>query len=216
MAGDVVVLQDDTRVTGTISRVDEGFEITTPEGDVRFVRFADVKRIFAGDSADASSTQPDADDAPDDDEAVSGDLASLRRSVANIDDLDRIIRRYTQFVESHPNESAAAEDLKLWQQRKADGFVKYRKRWLPVDERDDFVATVFELANFIRLAINAGDVDQAQARLIELERLDPTGPTAPYLRGVLALQDDRQSDARAAFQAVRRLLPEHVPTLINL
>ena len=129
---DTIVRQDGSRVSGTITRVEGGFDVTTTDGETIFIKSTDIKQLIAGDE--------DGGDDRVNEDGVSSDLASLRRSVANIDDLDRIVGRYEAFVKRHPTDKLAAADLETWRSRQANHEVKHNGVWMNVAERDELVA----------------------------------------------------------------------------
>lgn len=205
-------MDDDTVHVGRVVRSGDQIQIYTEEGDVITVAFKDVARIEAGGRSNDATSRPGNTG----DEGVSSDLASLRRSSASIDDLDRIISRYEQFIKRHPADTDAAADLELWQKRRDEGHIKFRGQWVAPGERDELISSIFERANFIRLAIKGNDLAAAETQLAELDQIDPDGPAAAYFRGVLADRAGKVVVAEEQFQLVRAAVPGHAPTLINL
>ena len=151
--------------------------------------------------------------------AADAALASLRRSVAPLTDIAQIISRYNAFLERYKGTSAADSaqgDLDLWKMRQTKNMVKVGSSWITPEEQSAVLQKVVSAVDPIREMIKDGRVKEADAALTELLALDPSNVAGLYLRGVLYVKQGQLMQARAPFQRVRELVPDHAPTLNNL
>lgn len=202
--GDVVVLKDGTRIEGDVKRTADGWTIKAAGGSVRNVAADAVQSIELGDAAKSGSMEG---------------LASLRRSVEALSDVNQIIDRYQRFIERTKEAQVIAEaqvDLASWRERRDRGLVKHGNKWVTPEE----VVEISVKAN--ATALEARDLIR-QNRLKEADQLlqqaiadDPQNPAVSYLRGVMLYRQDKLSDARKSFEAVNAILSGHAPTLNNL
>jgi tetratricopeptide (TPR) repeat protein len=206
---DVLVLHDGTQIEGKFKRSGDVYVVTLKTGQTMTVPAGSVRSI---------RLVPDA--APEDSEpAAVSRLQSLRRSVENLDDLDRIISRYENFLQANRDAGVQIEaqiELDQWKLRKEQGLVKLGSKWLTPAERTAAVAESEKFAVAAKSAVAAGRADDATRLLEQSLAADPENVAALYLRGLVAYQSERLPDARRDFEAVHQKLLDHAPTYNNL
>src|SRR3954471_19296368 len=114
LRADTIVLKDGSRIVGDVKRTPEGWTITTPDGKTRTVSADGVKSIELGSATKGSQQSAEG-------------LASLRRSVEALTDINQIIDRYQRFIENAKDAKVAADaqrDLSMWRERRDKGMVK--------------------------------------------------------------------------------------------
>lgn len=203
---DVLILKDGTRLEGDVKRTDAGWTVTTGDGKVHNVSASSVRTIELGSTPRAGL------------QAAAG-LASLRRSVEALSDINQIIERYQRFIELTKDAAVVAEareDLETWQQRRRQGLVKHGAKWVSPSEVEAIVARATILSNDARELMRENRTREAEQLLQTALAEDPTNPAANYLRGVLLYRADKLPDARKAFESVAQVIPGHPPTLNNL
>jgi len=204
--GEIVILDDGTRIEGHISKTPDGWQITTSDGKTVLVPQKNVASIEVG----GPSSRP---------AAAAEALASLRRAVEHSTDLAAIINRYEDFIARNTEPDVrqqAEEDLALWRQRQDQGLRKFGNDWITPQEQQQRQ----QLGR--REAAQAADL-MRQNRNTEADPLlqraladDPENAAAFYLQGVLRYKQDRLVDAKTAFEAANGSAPDHAPTLNNL
>jgi Flp pilus assembly protein TadD len=202
----VIILKDGTRLEGDAKRTSDGWTITMADGSSRKVPFDAVKSIELGTAAKSS------------DQAASG-LASLRRSVEALNDIEQIIDRYNKFivnVKDEKTKSDAQTDLNQWIERKNRGLIKHGSKWVAPDEVAEMAQRATDMAVQARELIRQNRNRDADQLLQQALAVDPMNPAAQYLRGVALYRTDKTVDARKAFEAVNSVIPNHPPTLNNL
>lgn len=203
---DVLILTDGTRLEGTIKRSGENYTVTREDGTVTTIR---ADRVASVELRGGSATQS----------ALDTRLSSLRRSVANLDDLDVIIAKYQDFVDRNagtPVGEEAAQELEQWRDYQARGLVKYGGEWLTPAQRDLKQRDAFLEASDARMKIKAGELEEAERILARMLRDDPRNMSAHYLAGVIELKRGEIAKARDHLEKVRSQEPRHPPTLVNL
>lgn len=204
---DVVVLKDGTRLEGELKRTPEGWTMTLADGKTRSFSIDAVQSLQPGAPATRDSLQ-----------SAAG-LASLRRSVEALSDLDQIIDRYQRFIDSTRDASLLAEaksEQAIWRDRKAQGLVKHGAKWVTPSQVTDLAIEATAKALDARDLIRQSRAREADARLQEALAIDPKNAAAQYLRGVVLYRQDKLVDARRAFDAVLVGIPDHVPSLNNI
>jgi tetratricopeptide (TPR) repeat protein len=205
--GDVVTLQDGTRLEGNVRRAGDGWRITGDDGKVTDVPLSRVKSIeITPSERDASPRAADR-------------LASLRRSVENLDAIEPIIERYERFIEAAGAGDVAEEakkDLAQWRQRQAQGLTKHGQEWVTADQRLERIGRSLTLSHEARELMKQSRVSEAQPLLQEALAIHPQNATAIYLRGVLLYDQGKIVPARELFDQTRQIIPDHAPTLNNL
>src|SRR5687767_11033132 len=88
-AADVVLLKDGSTLEGDVKRSASGYLVTQPDGKVKLLAFEDVRSIEMA-SAPPLTTR-----------SAKEKLASFRRSVDYVDDINKIIERYERFIEQN-------------------------------------------------------------------------------------------------------------------
>jgi Flp pilus assembly protein TadD len=146
-------------------------------------------------------------------------LASLKRSVDSLSDINLIIKRYTDFIEQNKKTPAAADaqkELAIWQDRLGKGMVKVGTKWVTPEEQDQMLAKVGDTVKQAQELMNANKLKEAEPVLKQAMTIDPTNPQANYLQGVLAFRNEQLIVARRSFELVRASLPGDAATLNNL
>ncbi len=213
-AGDVLVLDDGEHVAGEVRRVREpardGFVVSMGDGE----RFIDVRRVVrhvVGRDDLEPATRPGGT-------RDQQRLASLRRATERLDDPAVAVAKYQKFLEDALTPAVVAEasrERDEWQRRLDAGLVLHGTRWMTVTDRDADVAAAIERVNAARQAVADGQTDAIDL-VGELLGHPTTDISGRYLLGVLALQRNELAPARQHFDAVRGVVPEHAPTLLNL
>lgn len=204
---DVVVLKDGTRLEGELKRTPEGWIMTLPDGKTRSFGTDAVQSLQPG----AAVTRAPVMSAT--------ELASLRRSVEALSDLNQIIERYQRFIDSAKDASLIAEakrEQDVWRERKAQGLVKHGTRWVTPSQVTDLAIEATARALEARDLIRQNRARDAEPILQEALTIDPKNSAAQFLRGVVLYRQDRLVDARRAFDAVLAAIPDHAPSLNNI
>ena len=204
--GEIVTLDDGTRIEGHIRKTPDGWRITLSDGKTVLVPQEKVASIEVGNP----STRP---------AAAAEALASLRRAVEHSSDVPAIIKRYEDFIARNTDADVlqqAEQDLALWRQRQDQGLRKFGNDWITPQEQQQRQ----QLGQ--REAAQAADL-MRQNRNTEADPLlqraladDPENAAALYLQGVLLYKQDRVTDAKKAFEAANGAAPDYAPTLNNL
>ena len=205
-AADVIVLKDGTRLEGDVKRTPDGWTIALGDGSVKNVAPDAVKSIALGSG-------------PKDSQQSSEGLASLRRSVDALSDINQIIDRYQRFIDktSDPKVVADAQgDLANWQQRKKQGLIKHGNKWIAPADAGELAAKAGAAAADARDLIRQNKFKEADQLLQQALSDDPTNAAALYLRGTLLFRQDKNAEARKAFESANTAKPLHAPTLNNL
>lgn len=205
--GGVLHLQDGEKVEGEIRRATTGWEVTAADGKVRIIPEGQVVSI------EASNT------APADPRAAAERLASMRRSVEALSDLDQIIKRYEQVIKELGKSPAAADarkDLDKWNQYQQDKMIKIGQAWLSPAEvaaLDEKNLTAVEEA---RGLVKQSRLKEASTLVDKVLQADQTNVGALYLKGLIAFRQDQIPMARKIFEQVVASLPGHGPSVNNL
>src|SRR5688500_17967487 len=206
-SADVVLLHDGTTLDGDVKKGPGGYLITLDDGTVKAVVRDEVKSIELA-SPPPLTTQ-----------AAEEKLASFRRSVEYVDDVDKVIEKYQRFIEQNAGtalEGEARKDLAKWQERRDQGLVKFGSRWIPAEERAKLQEAAFRQASVARRALKQGKFHEAEPLINKAIQEDPQNAAAHYLRGLLHYRQDHLMPARRSFEIVNTLVPNHAPTLNNL
>lgn len=203
--GDVVTLKDGTMVEGEVHRSGDMYIVKNPAGIVTNVPAEKIASIDVRPQggADASMSR----------------LQSLRRAAENIPDIKQILERYRTFIDQNANTpaaTAAAADMKLWEDRVDQGLVKVGDRWITPSERDALRAKSTDVAIALHDMMKQGRFKEAGAILSRSLLIDPQNASLLYLHGVMQYQDEQIPPARKTFEAVAIAAPDHAPTLNNL
>jgi Flp pilus assembly protein TadD len=201
----VIVLKDDTRLEGDVKRTPDGWTITTTDGSVQNVAPDAVKSIELGSSQKSG-------------QSAEG-LASLRRSVEALGDINQIIDRYQHFIANAKDAQVLADaqsDLSTWQQRKDQGLIKHGNKWIAPEDAATLAANASAAAEQSRDLIRQNRMKDADALLQQALSDDPTNPSVLYLRGVVLFRQEKLVDARKSFEGANTTEPGNAPTLNNL
>ncbi len=202
--GDIVHLKDGRVLRGDVRRDGDRYVIATEDGKIVAVPRGEVEALELG-----PTTAPD---------AAAGRLASLRRAVAVMDDLDQIIGKYDQFIAMDANKSLADEagaERAVWIERRERGLVSFGGAWIAPERRDAMRAEADGAAADALGKLAAGDASAGAAVQKALD-LDGAHPTALYLQSHLLLSQDKLRAARAALEHLLEVRPDHAPALNNL
>ena len=217
LLADALVLKDGTRLEGSIKKVGDQWHVTGPDGTVTKVPVSSVKSIVLGSGKDDNGSAGGGSS------AASGNagagLASLRRSVEALSDVNQIIERFERFIVNTKDQAVLAEankDLATWRERRDKGYVKQGTSWVTPEEAEKLRAKSLSTTAAARDQLRAGQVAEAESLLQQSLNEDPTNPAALYLRGVMLYRADKLVDARKAFEAVNKAVEHHAPTLNNL
>lgn len=204
---DTLTRKDGTVLTGTVRRARGGYEVVGEDGSKKFVPSEEVVGLSVGEGSDEQPGRLDVR------------LQSLRNSVANLSELDRIIEKYEGFIEQNEDSAAAEEarrELETWRARRESGYVKFAGEWIPAEERDERLREAFLRVSDIRLQIKRGDLRAAEGALLEVLTEQPTNVSALYLLGVLELGRDELGRAKSHLEGVAEQVGDHAPTMLNL
>jgi len=202
---DVVVLRDGSRVEGNLERVEDGYNVTTPDGKTVKVKSAQIKSVEAKAPAAADEAQKR--------------LEALRRSADNLADLKLIISRYNDFLRrfgATPQGDEARRDLAGWEEKLEQHATKVAGKWVTPDELGRLRERSQEAAVRARDHVAQGRLREAGPLLQQALEVDPKNASALYLQGVVAFRQDQLGPARKAFDAVTKTLTDHAPTLNNM
>jgi len=214
-SADVLVLKDGTRLEGDVKRSQDGWLITQPDGTTRAVAWDAVRSIELGATSGPASGPARGT------EAASAELglASLRRSVEALSDINQIIQRYERFIENTRDARIIAEaqiDLSMWRERRDRGLVKYGNQWISPQQVQILQSQATSLAIEARELMRQNKLREAEQILQKAIELDPHNPSAHYLKGVALYRQNKFAEARKEFEAVNARLERHAPTLNNL
>jgi tetratricopeptide (TPR) repeat protein len=205
--GDVVHLKDGRTIEGAVKHTDEGWIVRT--SDNKTIRVAPIE-------VDSIELTPTTNPSP----RVAGEhLASLRRSVEGLSDLNDIIARFQRFVDQSIDPAATADakkDLAMWQDRLKQKMVKVGTKWVTPADRDLLVIQAGASAETARQLLKQGRAKEAAPLLADAVAVDPQNPTALYLNSLLNYQQEQLVPARKGYETVAGIIPNHAPTLNNL
>jgi tetratricopeptide (TPR) repeat protein len=207
LRADVVQLNDGTTMTGDIKKAPDGWVVTDAHGKTTHVAASAVRSI---------APSPRGIDPKD---AAQERLASLRRSVAAFNDTRVVIDRYEKFIElnkAQPIAEDARKELALWKDRQARGMVKVGANWILPEERAKLQEQALVVVDQARTLLKQGKLRDADAAVTRALEVDPTNPSALYVKGLIAFRQDQIPVARKAFEGVRDAIPDHGPALNNL
>jgi len=202
---DTVVLKDGSRIDGDIKRGDGGYDVTDADGKTTHVAFTDVQSIQLGKAGGGMSAMDK--------------FNSMKRSVESLDDLNKIVGRYTDFIAQNKGTPAAAlaeKELAAWQERLDQHMVKVAGKWVTPEQQDQMIAQSGEIVKQAYELMKANRLKEAEPVLKQALAIDSTNPVANYLEGVLLFRSDKIVPARKSFEAAHAQLPSDAATLNNL
>ncbi len=203
--GDIVHLKDGTRLEGEIKKTEDGYRVTEASGTVTMI---------TSDKVGSIEVRPQG--GPD---ASTSRLSSLRRATENLDDIRKILERYSSFITQNAGTPAAKDaetDVQMWKDRQARGLVKVGGKWLTTDERDGLQEKSLNVAARLRQTIKQGRMKEAGTVLDGALADNPTNISLLYLRGVLQYRQEQLPASRKSFEQVAAVAADHAPTLNNL
>lgn len=218
-AADVLVKKDGTRLEGDLRRTDGGWEVVSADGKITQVGASDVRSIELGGKNGPASGPASAGGSTGGGSSAATLLASLRRSVEALPDIDQVIQRYQRFIDSTKDPAViddARKDLAMWQDRRDRGLIKHGGKWVTPGEAADMMAAANVAAENARTLLRSGKQVEAEQAIADALEQDPASASALYLRGVVLYRADKLTDARKAFEAVGVQIERHGPTLNNL
>ncbi len=203
---DIIHLKDGSQIEGVVKHTDDGWMVRA-NGKSTHIAADLVESIEL-----TPATQPSA-------AAVNERLASLRRSVDALVDLNEIVARFQRFVDQSTDPAATADakkDLAVWQDRRQQKMMKVGSKWVLPAEKQHLIDQAADSAETARQLMKQGRSKEAEPLLVDCIAVDPTNATALYLTGLLRYQQDQIPAARRAFEATAAIIPNHAPTLNNL
>lgn len=205
LRADIVILRDGTRVEGDVKRSDGGYDVTNADGKATHINSSDVQSIQLGKSTGGMSALDK--------------LGSLKRSVESLDDLNKIIGRYNEFLQQNKGTPAAQDaqkELAIWQDRFDKKMVKVAGKWVTPQEQEQLVAQSGAIIKQAYDLMKANQFKDAEPLLKQALAIDPNNPVANYLQGVLLFRGDKIVPARKAFDITHAQLSGDAATLNNL
>lgn len=204
--GDVVHLKDGGTLEGIVKHSEDGWIVRTGTKTIH-VLAQDVESIELTPATNPSPLE------------AGERLASLRRSVESLGDLNEIVARFQRFVDQGTDAATTADarkDLAIWQDRLQQKMVKVGSKWVTAADRDKLVEQAAASAETARQLMKQGRSKEAEPLLAGVVETDPQNATALYLIGILRYQQEQLPAARKAFEATDAIIPNHAPTLNNL
>jgi tetratricopeptide (TPR) repeat protein len=204
--GDVVELNDGSKVEGTIKRESGGWEVTQAGGKVVHLQDSEIKLIEKGNPLSPA-------------EQANVRLASLRKGIDALSDIGVIIDRLNKFIDQNkafPAADEAKKDLADWKEKQEKKLVKIAGKWVTPEEQAAMMGKVVGMVDEARDLVKQGRLREAEASVNKLLAMDANNVSGLYLKGVLSMRQDNIAEAAKAFEKVRDLLPDHAPTLNNL
>jgi hypothetical protein len=202
---DVVHLKDGTTVEGTIKFTRGAYIVTDASGKTTTVPADAVTSFEIKKMPGPQSAQEN--------------LESLRRSVANLDDLKQIVSRYKSFVTQNASTPAGADaqkDLAVWQDRLDKGMVKAGRDWVTPDQLATMQAGAREAAGKAIPLVAGGKLKEASALIEPALTIAPASGELLYLKGLILYRQSQWIPARNAFQAAVSAMPENAATHNNI
>jgi tetratricopeptide (TPR) repeat protein len=203
---DALNLTDGSKLEGTLKREKGGWSVTDANGKVTVI--ADEK---------VASVQKTGNLTPGD--VAASKVASQRRAVENLGDLNVIIERWNKFIEQNKDTPAAAEgqkELAMWKERQEKGMIKVGNAWMTPVEQAALLEKSVVVIDQVRNLIKSGKYRDADKQIDQLVTVDPTNPAGYYLRGLITFKQDQLGVAKKSFEKTRELMADHGPTLNNL
>src|ERR1700743_2593252 len=150
--GDIVRLNDGTRLEGQLSRAGNVWTLITADGATHQLDDSQIQSI-------QKTSAPIAPEAS---------LASLRRELSGVSEPLRAIKAIQDFIAKHPSTPAATDaqtDLKIWQKRADAGLVRVGDDWLTPDQIAARKAESGPAIAQIRALVAAGKAGEADKQL---------------------------------------------------
>ncbi len=203
---DVVNLTDGTKIEGTLKREPGGWSVTDAAGKVTTVPDEKVESVTK------SSNLSPAD-------IAASKVASQRRAVEALSDVNAIIERWNKFIEQNkgsPAEKEGQKELAMWKERLEKGMIKVGTQWMTPADQAALLEKSVAVVDQVRTLIKSGKLKDAEQQINQLVTVDTANPAGYFLRGVVAFKQDQLGVAKKAFEQTKSLLADHGPTLNNL
>jgi tetratricopeptide (TPR) repeat protein len=203
---DVVNLTDGTKIEGTLKREPGGWSVTDAAGKVTTVPDEKVESVTK------SSNLSPAD-------IAASKVASQRRAVEALSDVNAIIERWNKFIEQNkgtPAEKEGQKELVMWKERLEKGMIKVGTQWMTPADQAALLEKSVAVVDQVRTLIKSGKLKDAEQQINQLVTVDTANPAGYFLRGVVAFKQDQLGVAKKAFEQTKSLLADHGPTLNNL
>ena len=197
--GDIVYLNDGTKLEGDIQRTRDGWVITDAGGKSVSVNDSQVKSMRKTSGAEDPEQM----------------LASLKRAMAQQSDPKQVIERFRRFIEQYPNTPASKEgekEIATWQDRLDRGLIRVGDQWVTKEQQSELQARAQDAAEEIHPLLAAGKLADASAALDKALAAAPGSPSLLYLKGILLFRQQQLVPSRKAFEAVAAQLADHGPT----
>ncbi|HEV8291838.1 MAG TPA: tetratricopeptide repeat protein, partial [Tepidisphaeraceae bacterium] len=203
---DILHLTDGSKLEGTLKREKGGWSVTDANGKVTTIpdeKVESVQKVGNLTPADMAASK----------------VASQRRAVESLTDLNVIIERWNKFIEQNKDTPAAAEatkELAIWKDRQEKGMIKVGNQWMTPAEQAALLAKSVAVIDQVRNLIKSGKYRDAEKQIDQLVSVDPANPAGYYLRGLVTFKQDQLGVAKKSFEKTKELLPDHGATLNNL
>jgi tetratricopeptide (TPR) repeat protein len=207
--GDVVYLNDGTRLEGKVQRVGDGWIVTDAAGHQTVVTPQQL--------ASMEPSRPATRDAASADAVAADRLADLRLSVADVSDPRQAIDNYKTYLAKYGSTASgntARSELATWQDRLDRGLVKYGGKWVEVADLSGL-----ESQDFVRISqagslITDGHVKEGMAALAAILADDPHNAPALYVQGIGYFDLEQIPNSRKSLEAANAAAP-HVGAALN-
>lgn len=203
---DVVHLKDGTNLEGSIRVTRDGYVVTDASGRTTTVPADSVRSFEIKKTAAAPQSAQE-------------NLESLRRSVANQDDLKQIVSRYRSFIEQNASTPAAADaqkDLAQWQDRLDKGMVKAGRDWVTPEQLETMQAGARQAAAKALPLVAAGKLPEADALVTPALAIAPASGELLYLKGLILYRQGQLIPARNSFQSAATAMPDSAAAHNNI
>jgi tetratricopeptide (TPR) repeat protein len=203
---DILHLTDGSKLEGTLKRERGGWSVTDSNGKVTVIpdeKVESVQKVSNLSPADVAASK----------------VASQRREVEALTDLNVIIERWTKFVEQNKDAPAGAEgqkELAMWKDRQDKGMVKVGNAWMTPADQAAMLEKSVAVIDQVRTLIKSGKYRDAEKQIDQLVTVDPANPAGYYLKGLVSFKQDQSGIAKKNFEKTKELLADHGPTLNNL
>ncbi|HRK31551.1 MAG TPA: hypothetical protein PLD59_10770 [Tepidisphaeraceae bacterium] len=202
---DRITFKDGTVLEGRAKMQPDGnWVVATPDGKIVTIDAARVAKVEMTGNGDSKTAEQ---------------LASLKRSVESLTDLNEIIARFERFATANADTPAgddAAAELAMWRDRKARGLIRVGGDWITPEERLELLRQLEPRIAMAQQMISTGQYGDAELILRSVLELDPRQLAGLYLSGVVSYHTDKLPAARRSFEAVNEQIAGHAPTLNNL
>jgi S1-C subfamily serine protease len=211
--GATVTLKDGTVIVGSLSRLDDGYQIKSSDGGVRKVKDGEVASISSDsvmeDSAPAGLV-------------TAGASPEFRAAKGRADDVKSALAAvaiWQKFIDDNPGNRdlpMAREEIAHWQSLADEGAEKVGEAWIGGDRlakmKEKSAALTHEAYQLWTHSATLSAID----KLHEAVKVYPNSFVANYDLGYLSMVQHNYDDAIGYFQATVRLTPDSPEALNNL